>query len=209
MEICSRDSFSIVLQLIRDGMFSVDEQGVIWRHKIRTKWGYRDVHTRRADHILPIGYRYLSVTINRRQMAIPAHRLVWHILCGPIPPRMEVNHIDGNRSNNHPSNLELVTSSENKRHSYHVLGHKKQTAYKWGPEMQAEVLSLRGSGLSYRQIERQTGVSAAAARHIIGQTFSHQSRRGENDVRAVEVLLCNQPIEARNGQRVLFGEQEA
>lgn len=32
----------------------------------------------------------------------------------------EVNHIDGNRSNNKCSNLEWVTSSENKKHAYRV-----------------------------------------------------------------------------------------
>jgi DNA adenine methylase len=38
----------------------------------------------------------------------------------------------------------------------------------------------------------------------VSKALSHQGRRGENDVKAVEVLLCNQPIEARKGQMSLF-----
>lgn len=42
------------------------------------------------------------------------------------PPydKPEVNHIDGNRANNVLSNLEYVSSSENKLHSYRYLNHK-------------------------------------------------------------------------------------
>ena len=45
--------------------------------------------------------------------------------CG-LPPcdKPEVNHIDGDRTNNVLSNLEYVSSSENKLHSYKYLNHK-------------------------------------------------------------------------------------
>ena len=103
MVICSRDSFDVVMGLVQDGMFSVDAEGAVWRHKIRTIWGYRDVPARRADHILPVGYRYVSVTVDRKQIAVPAHRVVWTALNGPIPEGLEINHKDGNKANNRPS----------------------------------------------------------------------------------------------------------
>ena len=48
------------------------------------------------------------------------HRLVAHAFLGPPPSdaASQVNHIDGNRSNNEEENLEWVTCSENTRHSY-------------------------------------------------------------------------------------------
>lgn len=41
------------------------------------------------------------------------HRLVWKLFNGEIPEGYEINHIDGNKSNNKLSNLELMTREEN------------------------------------------------------------------------------------------------
>ena len=48
------------------------------------------------------------------------HRLVAHAFLGPPPSQAawQVNHMDGNCSNNHIDNLEWATRSENVRHSY-------------------------------------------------------------------------------------------
>lgn len=42
-----------------------------------------------------------------------AHRLIWRHLHGEDPGDMEIDHIDGNPSNNTPSNLRLATRSQN------------------------------------------------------------------------------------------------
>ena len=47
------------------------------------------------------------------------HRLIAATFLGPpSAPSLQVNHVDGNRSNNHISNLEYVTPSENVAHSH-------------------------------------------------------------------------------------------
>ena len=52
------------------------------------------------------------------------HRLVAEHFIGPCPePGMVVNHIDGNPFNNHVSNLEWVTVSENNKHYHRELKH--------------------------------------------------------------------------------------
>lgn len=53
-----------------------------------------------------------------------AHRLVWVHNNGPIPKGVEVNHKDGDKTNNRLDNLELVTHAKNIEHSYRVLGGK-------------------------------------------------------------------------------------
>lgn len=54
---------------------------------------------------------------------VSVHILVCSAFHGPKPtPKHEVNHLDGNKINNHPSNLAWATKSENIQHSYTVLG---------------------------------------------------------------------------------------
>jgi hypothetical protein len=57
------------------------------------------------------------------------HRIVVESFIGEIPLGFEINHIDGDKSNNNLSNLQIVTPSENRVHCHHVLG-KKIKVYK-------------------------------------------------------------------------------
>ena len=61
---------------------------------------------------------YCVVCIRRSLFKV--HRLIAHAFLGPPPSEAarEVNHIDGNCSNNRKDNLEWATRSENARHSY-------------------------------------------------------------------------------------------
>ena len=64
----------------------------------------------------PSGYRVVDISGNQFRV----HRLVAHEFHGPPQGEAarEVNHVDGNRSNNRLDNLEWATPSQNVRHSY-------------------------------------------------------------------------------------------
>lgn len=64
-------------------------------------------------------YRSYNLTLpDGSKKRVYEHRLVaLHYLDTPEPERTEVNHIDGNKLNNHYTNLEWVTSTENKQHA--------------------------------------------------------------------------------------------
>ncbi len=106
------------------GELLIDPTGRIWRMKIRCgdRWnrGSRLVacEPRRAEHPTPSGYLQIRRMENGQRVNASAHRLVYHHFFGPIPDGMVVNHLDGVKSNNHPSNLEIVTPSENVKHAY-------------------------------------------------------------------------------------------
>jgi DNA-binding MarR family transcriptional regulator len=55
--------------------------------------------------------------------------LVAQSFIGPIPQGLEVNHLDGNKLNNHFENLEYTTRSGNTLHSFHVLGNELPFLY--------------------------------------------------------------------------------
>jgi hypothetical protein len=70
------------------------------------------------------GYKEVQIYINKKPIMKYVHRLVAEYWIGKIPKGYNVNHIDGDKSNNCVENLEIVTPSENSLHSYHVLGNK-------------------------------------------------------------------------------------
>ena len=51
------------------------------------------------------------------------HRVVAESYCHKSHNLLEVNHIDGNKHNNHYTNLEWVTHSENQKHQFRILHH--------------------------------------------------------------------------------------
>lgn len=63
-------------------------------------------------------YFYVNVSLKGKSKRKRIHRLVAEAFIPNPLNKTEVNHIDGNRYNNHVSNLEWVTSSENKLHAF-------------------------------------------------------------------------------------------
>ena len=64
------------------------------------------------------GYSIIVLSINNKPKTFTVHRLVAkHFIHNP-ENKPEVNHIDGDKGNNHISNLEWNTKSENNQHAY-------------------------------------------------------------------------------------------
>lgn len=121
------------------------------------------------------GYLAVIICRNGQMKRERIHRLVAAAFIGPCPPGLQVNHIDGNSTNNRPANLEYVTPLENSRHAAEVLDrfprgeshyHAKLTIAKI-----TEAKALYASGLTCQRIADRFGVN----RRTIGRAIAGES----------------------------------
>lgn len=62
---------------------------------------------------------YVIVTRRGNHVGM-AHRMIWESVYGPIPEGLQINHINGDKTDNRLENLDLVTQSENILHAYRL-----------------------------------------------------------------------------------------
>ena len=99
------------------------------------------------------GYEYVEVSTNGAKKKLSVHRLVataFHENPNNCP---QVNHIDGDPSNNKADNLEWVSGSENQLHSRYTLGN--ETGFKDTPVV---CIDTGEEFISTRDAWRKTGV---------------------------------------------------
>lgn len=77
----------------------------------------------RTPGVGPTGY--LSIRLGSKGREAGVHRIVAEAFLTRVPGKNDVNHIDGNKSNNRVDNLEWVDRKENMQHCREVL--KKKT----------------------------------------------------------------------------------
>lgn len=66
-----------------------------------------------SQYLNPYGYK--RVKMNNKNIQV--HSIIAELFLGERPQGLVVNHIDGNKLNNHPNNLEYVNIAENIKHS--------------------------------------------------------------------------------------------
>lgn len=100
-----------------------------WYYSATKSW---EIYSHRSKRFLYQGnnHWYLQVILSLRWNTIThkVHRLI--LLTYIWESNLDVNHKDWNKSNNHISNLEYCTRSENSLHSYYILWNKKTDTQK-------------------------------------------------------------------------------
>lgn len=149
----------------------------------------------RVGRVLTVSKRadgYCTVTLGRSSTTNYVHRLVADAFIGPCPDGMEVNHLDGDKSNNSVRNLEYATRAENAAHASRMGltptgdSHGSKTHPEMVPKGQShgnavltdvEVVSirrLRSRGVRLKAIAARFGIAEATVSSIAkGKSWSH------------------------------------
>jgi hypothetical protein len=161
-------------------MFETNQQFKTWN----TRYSEKEAFTAGDGK----GYRQGAIFGN----VCLAHRVVWTLLHGEIPPGMQIDHINGVKSDNRASNLRLATPAQNMynvgKRAHNTSGVKGVTWSKSAKKWQAQI-SVSGK----TQVIGYFGdVSAAQAAYLSASSsmhgdFSHHNMQCETLPVHVEV----------------------
>ena len=110
------------------------------------------------------GYLYVGLSKDAQSKKHLIHRLVIAAFVGESS--MEVNHKDGNKSNNHISNLEYCTSSENNLHRGRVLGKVIGSSQTRAVLTEKDIPAIRADTRKLKDIAADYGVTLQAIWYV-------------------------------------------
>ena len=116
------------------------------------------------------GYLFVAPCHNGKSKPVSVHRLIAATFLGVIPAKLDVNHINGVKTDNRACNLEFCTRSENIAHA-HKIGGRKHTSLR-GNKVKHAVLteeSVRQIRAKLANGERQSdiGIEFGVCRQVI------------------------------------------
>lgn len=117
------------------------------------------------------GYRRFKLTIAGKKTTVLAHRLVCEAFHGPAPDeKHQVAHGDGDRANNHYTNLRWATCQENlddrKTHGTETRGERNGRARLSAAQVAEIRRSYTGKYGDIARLAREYGLSHSAMRSI-------------------------------------------
>jgi hypothetical protein len=149
-------------KLFADGNYSISNMGRVKRVTAgRKTWPGRMLKLT----LMKIGYHQVRPVIAGRNVAMYVHALVAAHFIGDKPPLHEVNHKDGDKTNNVASNLEYVTHAENMQHAFR--NNLVDVAKTIDTETIDAIRTLRIQGLSYSAVSKATGVSVTHCWNVV------------------------------------------
>ena len=103
------------------------------------------------------GYLYAMIEVDGKQCNRRVNRLVaQHFIANPRN-HQEVNHKDGDKTNNHVSNLEWCTRSHNVKHSFDT---GLKTPHRWTAEEREHISrQVKATIMRRRNVKKNSGLS--------------------------------------------------
>jgi len=138
------------------------------------------------------GYLVVSPRVAGRYVARSVHRLIAATFLGEAGGR-DVNHINGDKTNNALRNLEYVSRGDNHRHAYRT-GLRGPVGRKLTDEQVGRIAALKGT-TTQKDIARRFGVSRSVVSRI--HRGKRQARRApQRGTGKAEACRCLDPVTA-------------
>lgn len=162
-----------------EGRYQIDESGNVYslsRDVVCSKGILRKRKLLKLrQHKNHKGYQMVSLyDSNQLKKGYSVHRLVAITYIPNVEILAQINHKDGDKQNNHVSNLEWISNTDNIRHSFKFLGRKAPTGSVNG--MARSVIDLR-TGIYYGTFKE-----AAQARDVNVSTLRNYIKKGINEI---------------------------
>ena len=151
-----------------EGLYQVSNLGRVLSTRLKARNGEGVLRVL----IIPDGYCQVSLSVGAHRVQVGVHRLVAGAFIGGSQPGIEVNHLNGIKTDNRVENLQYCTRKENDHHSRYVLGHtgmgEKNNAVKLTEHQVIEIRTLYATGsYSQPQLARRFGVDQAQIWRIL------------------------------------------
>jgi len=130
----------------------------------------------------PDGYMKVALCKNGKGHTFLVHTLVAMSWIGPKENGMQINHKDGNKTNNSIDNLEYVTHAENIRHSWEIglrddfskklrekVSGEKHYSSKISDEQFLQLLNDHKMGMRNKDIAKKYGLHQSTVSHYTGK----------------------------------------
>ena len=155
-----------------------DVEGYIGFYAVSNIGRMRNRHGRVLKTPLANGYPLITLCKKGGRKNAFVHRLVAKAFIQNPERKSQVNHKDGNRSNNHVGNIEWCTPLENTRHAYITgLANQTGTNHNGVKLTEIEVLAMRCSskeGATQRAIASRYNVTQANVCAVVNRkTWKH------------------------------------
>lgn len=141
-----------------EGRYTIDISGKVFSLVTNKPMVDRPKATDSRYRIIDLrkGNKWIDGVLQKRyRKTWSVHRLVL-MTYAPVEgmDELHVNHKDGDPTNNHLSNLEWCTPSENNTHSFRILKNKNP---RYDPDKRKLIHELREKGWTYKQITEKYG----------------------------------------------------
>ena len=162
------------------------------RYLISNLGEIKDSHLggRKKTYLTTLGYERVCILEEKKWRHRYVHQLVALAFCEGYKEGLEVDHLDGDKTNNRSDNLEWVTRRENVQRSWDRgdREYQRSIAYAAGKSRSKKVLQIDDSGEVVN--EYKSGVEAAKASGVLQNSIS---------------LCCNGKRKSAGGYQWKFG----